>query len=172
MKRILTCGGILLLASFSFGQMGPIESLVENSPFLPPGYRSPVKTRPPEPTAPVSAAASRYELIGVVAKDGEVTISLRRRGEPRGTWLSPGESLDSIKFIQFHMGNREAIVENGGRRETIPLKAPTVTGKVPPIAPATQSAPSMPPPPATAAPKKAENTMKIPVRRRVIVSPQ
>ncbi|MBC2603104.1 hypothetical protein [Puniceicoccus vermicola] len=171
MRRLLSASCLLLVGVSLWAETDSIESLVERSPFLPHGYRKSEPPREQTSRAPVAAAASRFELIGVVAKDGEVTVSLRRRGEKRGTWLAPGESIEDVKFIQFHLVRREAVVETGGRRETIPLKAPTVTGEIPAV---------IPPPPgrggfptsSSAAPKPQDDgnsSVKIPVRRRVIV---
>lgn len=166
---------LMVAVSACASAMGPIESLVERSPFLPPGYRSaPAEPREAQrPAPPVPSAASRMELVGVVAEGGVVSVSLRRRGEPRGSWLRPGESLDDVRYVRFNLPGREAVVETGGRRETIPLKPPSVSAM-----------PAQPPPPARAsAPGAAANaiptpqpneseTPRIPVRRRVIVPSQ
>ena len=172
MRILLLLGVCLLGVTGLYGQAGPIESLVERSPFLPPGYRSPRapvrETRAPEP---VSAAQTRFELVGVVANEGEITVSIRRKGQPRGKWLAPGESLDEIRFIRFNLAEREAVVEHQGRRETIPLKAPSVTGEIPVIT--MNEKPSGPPPPPTGSPaiqQTKPDKVKIPVRRRVIVN--
>lgn len=172
MRTLLTVMG-LFAGSILLGQMGPIESLVERSPFLPPGYRAEQQPTPQQrPAAPVPPASTRYELVGVVANNGEVSVSLRPRGGPRGVWLAPGESLDDVRFIRFNLATREAMVETGGRRETIPLKTPTVTGQVPQPAPPTVNPNRIQPQVTTAAPANNPETVKIPVRRRVIVPQQ
>lgn len=168
--RAAAIATLLLTGVWLNGQQGPIESLVSRSPFLPPGYRVAPAVQPTTPTPPTAPAGNRYELVGVVAIDGEVSVSLRRRGEPRGTWLAPGESLDSIRFVRFQLSSREAIVENGGRREVIPLKAPTVTGEMPaPVAPNPTKPPRPPFQTVTQSPQESSETVKLPVRRRVIV---
>jgi len=164
----LVCAGGGLM-----GQMGPIESLVERSPFLPPGYnesrRPEIKPRP-VPTVPV--ASSRMELVGVAADEGVVSVSLRLRGETRGTWLGPGETLEGVRFVRFDVSNRQAVVDNSGRREVIPLKAPSVS----PI-------PEQPAnPPRNSGPAPARNvsqpdntkkrTVQVPVRRTFIAPKQ
>ena len=155
---------------------GPIESLVERSPFLPPGYRA--RAEEPRtaqrPTPPTPTAASRMELIGVVASGGEIKVSLRRKGEPRGVWLNPGELLDDVRFVRFDLSGREAVVETAGRRESIPLKPPQVSAM-----PTVPNQPSgrnsnqrresaTPPKP----PGSSSDTPRVPVRRRVIVPSQ
>lgn len=170
MKVILTACAVLFSLSPLAAEPGPIESLVDRSPFLPPGYRSREVQKPTKPAEPVSAAQTRFELVGVVANDGVVSVSIRRKGQPRGSWLAPGESLDEVQFIRFDLAKREAVVEHQGRRETIPLKAPSVTGEIPVITMDQQ--PKMPPPPNAkpgAPPTPKPETVKIPVRRRVIV---
>ncbi len=166
---------LALSGPFAAADPGPIESLVERSPFLPPGYRPPsteVRT-PQRPTPPAPTAASRVELIGVVAAAGEIQVSLRRKGEPRGVWLAPGEQLDDIRFVRFDLPGREAVVETAGRRETIPLKPPAVSAMPdvadqPPDGNANQrqTSASSPKPPGA-----SPDNPRVPVRRRVIVSP-
>lgn len=153
-------------------QPGPIESLIERSPFLPPGYdaRPEPRQQAERPRAPTPTAASRMELVGVAAADGVVSVSLRRRGEQRGEWLKPGESLDDVRFIRFDAKSREAVVETAGRRETVPLKPPSV-GQMPAQP---QRRPQQPPrPPRTQPGGSGEDSddkkPRIPVRRRVIV---
>ncbi len=175
MIRRLLIIALLLPAPGLLAEMGPIEGLVERSPFLPPGYRAP--TPPPPrvtPTPAPVAAANRFELVGVVSQEGEISVSLRPRGKPRGEWLKPGEEIDDVRFVSFNLGSREAVVETGGRRETIPLKAPSVTGQVPQPPPPAASQQPPPPKPPNARPGRGqpEENVRVPVRRRVIVPRQ
>ncbi len=160
---------LFLAVSVCAAAPGPIESLVERSPFLPPGYQARVEPRPTvRPAPPAPSAASRLELVGVAAVDGAIRVSLRRRGEQRGTWLAPGESLDDVRYVSFDPGTREARVETGGRRETIPLKPPTVS-PMPPTAQRNTPAAAQ----ATRVQSSDDSEKpKIPVRRRVIVRPR
>ncbi|MEM0966857.1 MAG: hypothetical protein AAGJ81_11965 [Verrucomicrobiota bacterium] len=168
---ILTILGVSV-GSLVQGQTAPIESLINRSPFLPPGYRT-TPVQPPKPVSPpVAAAASRFELVGVSTNNGVVSVSLRRLGEPRGTWLTPGDRVDDVKFVRFHLAAREAVVEVAGRRETIPLKPPSISAMPPPNPAANQRPPQTPvannqvlPSPPTG----NQNAARIPVRRRVIV---
>jgi len=153
-------------------QQGPIESLVSRSPFLPPNYRvNPPVTPPPPPQAPTISAASRFELIGVVSEDGVVSVSLRKRGEPRGTWLAPGEMVDDVKFIRFHLANREAVVDTKGRRETVPLKSSSIQA-MPAAPPIQQRGPTSQTVTNDNNQPTGDETIQIPVRRRVIVPPK
>lgn len=170
MIRTIILAAGFLAGSALMAQMGPIESLVERSPFLPPGYRAPVQAQPNRPTPPPAAPASaRYELVGVVANEGKISVSLRRRGTPRGEWLAPGEMIEDVRFVRFDLAAREAVVETGGRRETIALKSPSVTGQAPPPVAVNQN--RQQPQVTPAAQPNRDNKPRVPVRRRVIVSP-
>lgn len=171
MKRLAAILFFCGWAGVATAQMGPIESLVQRSPFLPPGYKAPQERRPPPPPPQsVPAASTRMELVGVATEGGEVSVSLRLKGEPRGVWLGPGESLEEVRFIRFDPSKREAVVENAGKREVIPLKAPSISA-VPVAANAPQNAA---PGPSRAAPQNNNNkrSPQIPVRRRTIIVPK
>lgn len=166
--------GIGLTASLLAGApVGPVESLVENSPFLPPGYQSGAAQPAPSP-AMAPPAASRYALTGVTTHDGVLRISLRKKGERRGRWLQKGESLEggNLRFVRFDEAAMVALVETVNGTEVIPLKKPRIIPipqarpPTPPglpegVAPRTESAEE-------AGGREPAERPNVPVRRRVI----
>lgn len=155
------------------GQMGPIESLVERSPFLPPGYRPADSQRTPAPPPTVTPpASSRMEIVAVSTRNGAIHVSFRLKGQTRGVWVGPGETFEGIRFVRFDTANRQAVVENSGRREMIPLKAPSVS-PMPAQTPRNPRAGAGNPPSTTSAPQTSSGpSVEVPVRRRIIVPKQ
>ncbi|GEM_PF-1268522 len=151
--------------------VGPLESLVQDSPFLPPGYRSSPAAPTPQPER-APPAASRFALTGVTTHDGVLRISLRPQGQRRGRWLRTGESWEgeNLRFLRFDEDAMVAVVETVNGTEVIPLKKPRVI----PIPPASSPNPpgTFPVPPNAGGdrpdPGQPAERPNVPVRRRVI----
>lgn len=147
-------------------------SLLEKSPFLPPGYGK-EERKPTEPRIQPRGQISReIEFRGMVQIDGVYQFSVYNKKKQKGYWLKMNESEDGIAVNHFDENASSIIVKMNGRSERLTLMAATEK----PL-PVSQTRPSRAnknrPPglPSELQNKKSDNTnrRKVVPRRRVIL---
>lgn len=150
------------------------NNLVENSPFIPNGFRAgPAPTEKPREPNPVMR---EIEFRGVYAISGEYQFNIYNKRDQKGEWVGLNDPRSSYRILSFNEENNSIQLETDGEEEQLYLKAPDNK----PLA--VQTAPDTTPAAPAAAPSRPNNPritqrgssssgsdQKPVVRRRVVV---
>lgn len=109
-----------LILAFAAGVVGAqamdLNTLVERSPFAPPGSKG---------TEPEVAAPSQLEFRGIATDDSGTMFSVYDITANRGYWVREGEA-GAIAVRNFNSADNQIEVEQGGRLLTLKLKRATI----------------------------------------------
>ena len=103
------------------------NSLVEHSPFLPPGYG--VTKEPPKPvvtTAP-TIISRQLEFKGLIELDGTTRFSVFDKKSNEGYWLTLNESAGDFEVIRYDEQRQSILVSSSGHTEELALATPDDT---------------------------------------------
>lgn len=137
-------------------------SLVNNSPFLPPGFQPPggaTATAAPPPQA------AQLEYRGVYELGGQLHFNVFDKRTARGTWMRTGEENEGARVVDYDLDEDVVVVEYNGARMRLSL-IETSTTPIPVMgAPTSQPAQA-----ALQQPGQQDQQVRtsIPVRRRII----
>ena len=150
------------------------SKLESNSPFLPTGYSKLKSVRPNPVPQSNSPLARDLEFRGVVQLDGVYQISLFKKSENRGYWISENGSESGISVSNFDADSMSVIVTADGRSEQLSLVSAS-ENPLPVVAtsPSVQKPQTMPS--NIQLPSNVENkppTRRTIPRRRVILPPK
>lgn len=135
-------------ASVGMGQVGPLESLVANSPFAP-------KTGATA-AAPTDAA---LEFRGVFTDQGELFFSIYDAAKKGSTWVALNESGHPFTVRSYDADAQSVTAEHRGRTLTLALRKAPNTGFVPMPVPNVVTA-NQPPAPGTTVEAGSEDEAK------------
>lgn len=113
--------GILsvMLWSFLVGAITVYGTLVDNSPFIPPNYSG---TKSQEAAnGGTSLIEKQIEFRGFYKLNGKYRFLLAIKGQPNGSWVQLGESVDPLKLIDFDNENQRVEVEFSSSRGWVSL---------------------------------------------------
>lgn len=122
--------GLLPLSNICFSEE---NSLVERSPFLPPGYNNKTKNEnvnvrpPPPPPPPIPPSV---ELRGIIEFGGKVQFSLFDKKTQKGSWYFLDESKDGYSIKNYDKINNSITIIYNGTEFNIDLKEPSVEAPV------------------------------------------
>lgn len=140
-----------------------IPTLLEKSPFLPPGFQPPGGAGA---AAAPAAQAGQFEFRGVYQLGGEYFFNLYNTRERKGSWVSKNASGEETpKIIEFDLENDVLVVDSSGQRLSLNL-VETSDNPMPLSANRPVTTPSPTTLPATPAATAEQRTT--PARRRVI----
>jgi len=93
-------------------------------PAPPPVVEAPVKPAPPVIAKPVAdEPLPDLQLLGVMTlPNGTARALLRTRSDPKGVWMSPGETIDGWRLGR--VGKDRVVLELGSRRHEVGLRNP------------------------------------------------
>jgi len=112
---------LLICLCLQFTLHAAPSKLESSSPFLPPGY-SDVKPTRPTPVRQNNTPINRdIEFRGVVQINGIYQISLFKKSENRGYWISEDSSEHGIRVDEFNMDSMSVTVVMDGRSEQLSL---------------------------------------------------
>lgn len=123
-----------------------LNTLVERSPFAPPG----VKT-----SEQVNEAPTQLEFRGIATDESGTMFSVYDMTANRGYWVREGEA-GAVSVKSFDPAESQILVEQGGRTVPLKLKRATIQAGAA-VAPAAGGAPNFPSPNANAANRAAVN---------------
>lgn len=127
--------GLLLLCFLLPAPLAAEHPLVENSPFLPPGFGQKPET-PPPPTPSQGPLANLIEFRSVVRLNEEWLFSLYNRQERRNVWVAMGEPHAQYRILDFDPEANRLNLTFNGQTEWLPIKA---AGAATAAAPQTQT---------------------------------
>lgn len=155
--------GLLFSMAPAMGEEAVAPSIVEKSPFLPPGFQPPGGAA--SPTA-APAQASQFEFRGVYQLEGQYFFNLYNTRDRKGSWVSKLQSGEETpKIIEFDLDNDVLVVDSSGQRLSLNL---VETSNNP--MPLSVNRPTTAPKPTTLPAQPATTTAQrtTPARRRVI----
>jgi len=112
--------GILLL--FVPLMLHASENLLENSPFLPPGFGEEKTEETEKDTQPTGPLAEMIEFRSVVRIDDQWLFSLYNKEEKRSLWVSLNEDDSHYRVTQFDPDENRLHLTFNERTEWLPLK--------------------------------------------------
>jgi hypothetical protein len=97
--------------------------LIDNSPFIPPGFVAPGTNEPQKPAsgAPID---SQLEFRGYYEINGELRFLIAKKGQAQGEWLSMESESESFRLLSFNDEEETIQVEHDSSVGWIPLKDP------------------------------------------------
>lgn len=133
-------------------------TLVDKSPFIPPGFQPPEERRqaPVRPTPPPSR---NLEFRGVYELDGILHINIHDRGENKGEWVTLNDASAGFLVTDFSLETDSITIEIDGESSELSLAS-------------TQRAPAAPRPTASPAVQRPPRPDQLTTRQRVITPPQ
>jgi hypothetical protein len=140
-------------------------SIVENSPFLPPGFQPPGGTAGASASAP--AQTGDFEFRGVYQLEGQYFFNLYNTRERKGSWVSKEASGDETpKILEFDLAKDLLVVDSSGQKVSLNL----VQTSDNPLPLSVNRPPATPAQPTTlpAQPAATARQRTTPARRRVI----
>lgn len=115
------------------------DDLVQNSPFLPEGYRPPGSERTPPVREPPPQAPrgpeplDQIEFRGLTRFGGTTQFSLFDPNEKRSYWIELNGTEGGFTVAEYKAGEEAVVVQHEGKTRTIPLHE----SKIAPLAPET-----------------------------------
>lgn len=110
--------GLLLTASAEEAEPA-MPSIVENSPFLPPGFQPPGSAGK---AAEAPASSSTYEFRGIYELGGLYHYHLYNKRERKGNWFTEREAREAgVEIVDFDPTGDELVVRVGGRQSSLVL---------------------------------------------------
>ena len=150
------------------------RDLVDDSPFLPPGYQQKIaaeKKKTAAPPKPPPRLQQNLELRGMVRLGGVWRFSIFDKRTSKGQWIALKARTDSgLTVLKFNDKENTVEVEEGGHTETLTMRDPS--GTPVPIAHLKAARKSTPPKPKPTAKKPTPPKPNTPIPRRRIVTPR
>lgn len=118
------CCACAVLASVAAAEQR--QSLLSNSPFLPPGHNQP-QARPTAPTPPPgpNTVTRDLELRGIYEFDGEINLSIFNRRTQVSKFITLDKRDKEVFATQFNPEERSARITFEGSTATLSLKTPS-----------------------------------------------
>lgn len=104
------------------------KNLVDNSPFIPEGWRPPEPrpvrpVPPPRPERPPGPQPlDQIEFRGMAKLGGNLEFSLFDPTEKRSFWIGVGKSEGGFSVVEFNEAEGAVVVRHDGRTRTITLR--------------------------------------------------
>jgi len=96
-----------------------VPSLIENSPFLPPGFQPPGS---PRKAADAPASSSTYEFRGIYQLGGLYYYHLYNKREQKGNWFTESEAREAgVEIVDFDPTADELVVRVAGKQSNLAL---------------------------------------------------
>jgi len=155
------------------------RDLAEDSPFLPPNFKSQLQKKleeenkpPPPPPKPPPLIEKNLEFKGCMRLRNVWRFCIFDKRNGKSTWVKLNNKSDAgFTVIEFDVENKTVVIEENGHKESISLKSPS--GNPVPIA-HLKAAPKPTTKPTQNKPQTASaknTTPQTPIPRRRIVTP-
>ncbi len=99
-------------------------TLVEHSPFLPPGWGEEKEVPTPVVTTAPAIISRQLEFKGLIEMNGVTRFSIFDKKNNVGHWLALNESVGDFEIVRYDEKKPSILIRSGGRTEEIGLATP------------------------------------------------
>lgn len=159
---------LLLAGFFLFLPLDGSEDLLENSPFLPPGFGE--KAQKPEAAPEQGPLAKTVEFRSVARINGEWHFSLFNREKKQSVWVKMAEDDSPYQVSEYDPEENRVRLSFNNRSEWLPLKVAAASGAPrPEVQKPVLRSPGMQPKRTSQSERPRLNRRRVPSRRQVTV---
>ncbi len=162
------CYALLFAGVISLVPLAANESLLANSPFLPPGFGE--QPQKPEAAAPdPGPLAKTVEFRSVARIGGEWHFSLFNREKKQGVWVQIAEEGSPYQISEYDPDENRVRLSFNDRSEWLPLKEAAATAARPEVQKPVLRSPGIQPSRTSQSQRPRLNRRRVPSRRQVTV---
>jgi hypothetical protein len=103
-----------------------LETLQENSPFIPPDYKPRGGNKMAKPSSGTSSRG--LELTGMIQIGESWSFSFYEPSKKRSFWVKMGDAANEIQVVDMNLNQKTVTIEVDGAKDVIKLKEPKLTG--------------------------------------------